>query len=279
MPNANMKSVMVTPRTFQVLWEASGRKPPSSKPLLEQRPIFLQLTDVSEADIERLEKAETKDEVKQILAVCLSIDQSDGFRKEIMADLYFHSYGFCSSCKLSPIKTSCFLSIMKIVLEEAVAKRLPSDGAFSLFKEWLLKHGVERPPKSVGIFDFEEIQKILDYVHNTFFRHYRLYLYVFMTHSSIAFRAEDRDVGLIVPSHSSPLPLLAASELEAKSQPEFAHLFAPEPEQAEGDRDKPEDRATIIKRKVDEGVKKLMERFENNLKDQDGKFSSLLEAQ
>jgi hypothetical protein len=243
------------------------------------------LTDVTEADIEHLEKAETKADVKKILSGCLDVDQSEGFRKDILADLHYHNYAFCLNCKLAPVKTSCFLSIMKVVLEESVAKRLLVEDAFQLFKDWLLKHGVERPPKSVGIFSFEEIQKIMEYVHNTFFRHYRLYMYVYMTHCNMAFRAEDLDVGIVVP-YSRPLPLPAASELEAKDQPEFAHLpaFLPtERDQTEAsmrnirDRDKPEERAVVIKRKVDEGVQQLMGRFEEKLKEQDAKFAALLQ--
>merc|ERR1719263_873524 len=223
------KETKATPRTLQGLWEASGRKNVTAKKI-DLKPIFLQLTDVSEADVDRLEKAETKMEVKQILSECLKVDQSEGFRKDILADLHYHNYAFCVSCKLTAKKTSCFLSIMKVVLEESVEKRLLVEDAFQLFKDWLLKHGVERPPKSVGIFSFEEIQKIMEYVHNTFFRHYRLYMYVYMTHCNMEFRAEDLDVGIVVP-YSRPLPLPITSELEAKDQPEFA--VANEREQAE----------------------------------------------
>merc|ERR1719502_1926618 len=210
-----------------------------------------------------------------ILTECLKVDQSEGFRKEILSDLHYHNYAFCVSCKLTPVKTSCFLSIMKVVLEESVERRLLVEDAFQLFKDWLLKHGVDRPPKSVGIFTFEDIKKIMEYVHNTFFRHYRLYMYVYTTHCNMAFRAEDLDVGVVVP-YSRPLPLPLAAELEAKDQPEFSHLFVPsEREQAEAtlrnirDRDKPEDVAVTIKRKVDEGVQRLMGSFEDKLKEQD----------
>jgi len=244
----------------------------------------LQLTDVQEADIERLEKAETKAEVKQILTECLKVDQSEGFRKDILADLHYHNYAFCVNCKLTPIKTSCFLSIMKVVLEDSVERRLLVEDAFWLFKDWLLKHGVDRPPKSVGIFSFEEIKKIMEYVHNTFFRHYRLYMYVYTTHCNMAFRAEELDVGTVVP-YSRPLVLPITAELDTKDQPEFAHLFvASERDQAEAtlrsirDRDKPEDRAVVVKRKVDEGVAQLMAKFEDKLKEQDARFAAVLET-
>jgi len=247
-----------------------------TKPAVVLKPIFLHWTDVLEADVDRLGKAETKAQVKQILAECLRIDESDGWRKDILADMHYHNYTFCVSCKLSPIKTSCLLSLMKAVLENAVPKRLAAKEAFQHFKDLLLKHGVERPPMSVGVFVYEDIQKILEYAHNTFFRHYRLYMYTYMTHCDMAFRAEDKNAGTSIPYHSLPLPLPMAFELEAESQPEFAHLFALEREQAAAERDKPEDRATVIKRKVDEGVQQLMRRFEEKLGEQDTKFSAAL---
>lgn len=275
--------MQVTPRTFQVLWEASGRKSPV-EPFDFGRPIFLRYTDVSEEDVARLAQAGSKTEVKSILKECMKVDQSEGFRTDILADLHYHNYAFCVKAELSPEKTSTFLSIIKVLLEEAVSKRLPEEDAFALFKDWLLKHGVERPPWSVGVFCFEEIKKIMEYVHNTFFRHYRLYMYVYMTHCTVDVRVDDKDLGVVVPP-TRPLKLKAAMEVDHKSQPEFAHLFMPsEREQAEAtlrsiqNRDKPEDRATIIKRKVDEGVAKLMEKFEEKLKEQDARFQTLMEG-
>jgi hypothetical protein len=38
---------------------------------------------------------------------------------------------------------------------------------------------VQRPPYSVGVFTLAEIKCINDYVLNGFFRHYKLYRYVF----------------------------------------------------------------------------------------------------
>jgi len=251
---------------------------------LALRPIFLQLTDLSEVDMESLHQAASKEAARQILSRCLKVDQSGGFRREIVADMHYHNYSFCRKCGMSAVKTSCFLSIMKALLEESVAQRLPVEAASALFLKWLLKHAVERPPKSVGVFSYEDVTRIKDHVHNTFFRHYRLYMYVYPPHCQMAFRAEDRNVGAVVP-YPEPLKMQVISEIEAKDQPEFAHLFVPsEREQAEAtlrnirDRDKPEDTALVIKRKVDEGVQKLMTTFEEKLKEQDARFQAMLEG-
>eukprot|EP00913_Durusdinium_trenchii_P016581 g15586.t1 len=118
----------------------------------------------------------------------------------------------------------------------------------------------DRPPprpRSVGIFSFDDVKSIVEYATNSFFRHYRLYMYAFMTHCDVCLR------------------------VDPTVQPELAHLFRPsEQEQAEAEmrrirsKQEPEDeRSAMIKQRVEEGVKKLMEDFETKLKEQDVYFS------
>merc|ERR1712232_1296612 len=154
-----------------------------------------------------------------------------------------------------------------------------------VFKSWLLKHSVERPPWSIGIFAFEDVQAITEYVHATFFRHYKLYMYTYMTRCDIDFHV-DRRGGAGFPPPRISAPLTSSCEADPKSQPEFAHLFKPsEHELAEAalrrlqePAEKPEDRSAMIKRKVEEGVKDLMDDFEKQLKEQDERFASMLEG-
>merc|ERR1719343_337563 len=115
---------------------------------------------------------------------------------------------------------------MKAVLEEAVSKRLAAEGAFDVCKQLLLKHGVERPPWSVGIFSFDDIKAIMDYVHNTFFRHYKLYMYAFMTHCDLSFSVNS-PVAFVAPPTMRPMALMMQDEVDPRAQPELAHLFKP----------------------------------------------------
>jgi len=247
------------------------------------RPVFLYYTDVTEADLARLVATESKTEVKSLLKDIMRIDQAEGFRMEILSDMHYHNYSFCVSRAFSAEKTSTLLSLMKLVLQEAISKRLTVDDAFEVFKEWLLKHSVERPPWSVGIFTFDDIKAIMDYVHNTFFRHYRLYMHVFMTHCDMTFHVDELRGG-VAPPPIRPLPMRVEDEVDPWAQPELAQLFRPELEQAEAAQraraaEAPvEDKAALIKRKVDAGVAKLMEKFEQMLQAQDDKFSKDLAA-
>jgi len=254
---------------------AKPKPPPSTKPL------FLKFHDLSEDDLNRIAAAESKSEARRLLKEGMRIDRAEGYRKEILGDLHFHNYVFCQSLGFGHDKTSTFLSIMKLLLEEASRERLTIEAAADVFKAWLLKHGVERPPKSIGVFSFEDVKSLTDYVHNTFFRHYQLYMYVYTTRCNLHVRIEPDNVATsaqVEPVISSRIakapPIVAEEEVDPSDQPELADLFKTEEvPQNEG----PEDRAAIIKRKVDEGIAKLMEQFEEQLKEQDGDFRQKLE--
>lgn len=256
-----------------------------AKQQMAKAPIFLYFTDVTEQDLARVAAADSKPEVKRLLAECMKIDEAEGFRYEILADMHYHNYTFCISRGFVPAKTSTLLSIMKRVLEESLSKRLEADKAFEEFKELLLRHGVERPPWSVGVFSFEDVQAIMQYVHNSFFRHYRLYTYAFMTRCDLKFSVDRRGYCVTQPA-LRPEVFIPADEVEACSQPEFAHLFKPsEAELAEAKlrelreaQAQVEEKSAKIKRKVDEGVARLMDGFKQKLKEQDDDFHAKLDA-
>mmetsp|Transcript_57391 Transcript_57391/g.92986 ORF Transcript_57391/g.92986 Transcript_57391/m.92986 type:complete len:295 (-) Transcript_57391:40-924(-) len=246
-------------------------------------PLFLYFADVTEADLARMAATGTKEVVRQILQECMKIDQPEGPRAEILLDLHYHNYSFCMSKGFPPEKTSTVLSMMKIVLEGAVRQRLTAEAAFDLFEDWLLKHSIERPPRSVGIFSFDDVKSIVEYATNTFFRHYRLYMYAFMTHCDVRLRVDEPGGGA-APLVIKPLPMRMQDEVDPMAQPELANLFRQsEEEMAEAEirrirelqeQQQEDPRAAMIKRRVAEGLKSLMENFEGKLKEQDERFTS-----
>lgn len=256
--------------------------PPKVKPTPSSKPLFLRFHDVTEEALTRMEAAQSRREVREILKECMKIDQAEGLRTEILADMHYHNFAFCQARGFSAEKTSTFLSVMRLVLEEAVSRRLTVDGALDVFKEWLLKHGVERSPYSIGLFPFDEVQALTEYAHNSFFRHYRLYMYVYMTHRDLDIRLDEEVVGLSSPPpRFAPLPALGEVDPQIlRELPVLAQFFTPEPSVADdtGKEDQPEDRAALVKRKVEEGTRKLMERFEEKLNEQDTRFQAALAA-
>jgi len=249
----------------------------------DMRPLFLYWADVSEADLATVAAAETKAEIRQLLKEYMKVDQPDELRAEVLTDMHYHNYSFCVSNSFPPEKTSTLLSVMKILLEDSVRLRLEPGDAFQLFQDWLLKHAVERPPRSVGIFSFDDVKSIVEYATNSFFRHYRLYMYAFMTHCDVCLRVGE-PLGGAKPSMLKSLPMTLESEVDPAQQPELAHLFRPsEQEQAEAEmrrlrsKQEPQDeRSAMIKQRVEEGVKRLMEDFESKLKEQDERFQTMM---
>ena len=51
--------------------------------------------------------------------------------------------------------------------------------SFQEFKNMLLYHSVERPPISAGIFEENDIDNIVQYILDSYYRHYRLFKYIF----------------------------------------------------------------------------------------------------
>lgn len=254
--------------------------PKQVKPPPVEEPLFLTFSDLTQASLGELAVAESKAEVKRLLSRFLAIDQDEGMRTEIMADMYYHLYAFCMSKGFTAEKASTLLSIAKTVLEAVVAERLPMEDAYNRYKRLLLDHCVQRPPRSVQVFTYEDARAITDYMHDTFFRHYRLYCYVYVTHCNLELLLK-RDPAALPPLDQGA-PLRKAQIVDPHEQPELAFLFGPsEEELAEAALRKaaagPEDRASIVKRKVDEGIKDLMGWFENELQEQDTRFTVQLQ--
>jgi hypothetical protein len=270
--------------------EKSGSKE-LVKPPPQKGPIFLYYADIGQEDLVRVANAKTKAEVRRMLQECLKIDEEEGFHTEILCDFHYHNYAFCVERGFTIDKISTFLSIMKHTLAEAVEKKLFASDAFDVFKRWLLKHSVERPPWSVGIFTHDDVKEITSYVHNTFIRHYQLYMYVYMVHCDIDVQAEYRSEGGF--AQTRPLqPLYAACEVGSKEADEMfmdtlrdlkvisKPELCPQPELQRHAEDEAVqgDRAAIIKRKVEEGVKELLAKFEDKLQEQDEMFRTMADG-
>lgn len=188
-----------------------------------ERQLFLVGADVSEADLAAIAAEPDKAHARAHLAACMDLDQDEGLPTEIVADLHFNNFLFCHSAKFSPEKTSCFLSIMKLVFQAMIDEWLSSAMTFDLLRMQLLRHSVPRPPWSIAVFSANDLQVLTDYVVNTFFRHFKLYQYVYVPHRQLHLRSRAaRFVSRIPPPH----PLTEEHLVDEKAQEELAHHFA-----------------------------------------------------
>ena len=54
---------------------------------------------------------------------------------------------------------------------------LPRDKAMVLFKTYLLRHSIQRPPHSLFVFNLNEVKAITEFVQQSFLKFYSMYQY------------------------------------------------------------------------------------------------------
>merc|ERR1712118_29667 len=234
--------------------------------------------DMTEEHLTQIEKITSKCDIKNMLHSCMNVDQSEGYRTEILKEFHFHNYSFCKTQGFTAEKTSTFLSIMKVMFEEVCLIKLQMDDAFNFFKGWLLKHSVQRPPFSVGVFTFEDVKATTEFVHNTFFRHYKLWMYAYVTHRDVELRIRADD---LVPPAPKVASLKGSAIVDPKEQPELRSLLEhAEALNAEMSAQQQavnyETKAEKVKRVLESRIGDLMKNFEDQLKEQDERLMSQL---
>ena len=89
---------------------------------------------------------------------------------------------------------SAFFSLMRVLLQETQRQQYSLEECFACFQRLVLQHSVHRPPFSVEIFSQEDVENITSYVLSTFFRHYKLYSYVFLHKQEVDFYRQFMDL-------------------------------------------------------------------------------------
>lgn len=151
---------------------------------------------LSEEVVVTLNTTYDADEVKKMLAAALGIDGREDYtegQREVIVDFFFYCFAFTKEAGFTPLKACTFLSIVKVVLDndQAVPESGPAGDAikasFESFKALVLSHGVERPPHSAGVFCVDDVSRIVEYMLNAYFRHHKLYRYLFTSrlHTSL----------------------------------------------------------------------------------------------
>lgn len=250
-------------------------------------PLFLTWAYLSPGDLDEIANMKSKTTVRERLSECLGIDKDEGFPTEILRDFHYQNYNFCNSSGLGPEKTAAFISIMKMVQEESITRRLGVQEAFDeLFKPWVLKHGVQRPPFSIGVFTFEDIRLLTEYATGTFFKHYGLYQYAYSSHRELDLQVMPSGCSPAMPPHSD---MSIDNEVEnPEDVPELAFVFQEEKEKKtremcdamleELERDQRlGERGQEVKNVLERKLGDMMKRFDAKLQVQDEKFQTLVD--
>ncbi|KAF4666616.1 hypothetical protein FOL47_004005 [Perkinsus chesapeaki] len=102
-----------------------------------------------------------------------------------VVDLFLMFARFCQQKDFTEVKASTLLSIIRETYSQAMLHRMDVSTAFFLFRRLILKHSVQRPPVSIRVFTLEEVKAITCFAANTFFSHYKLYIYINMPHRQL----------------------------------------------------------------------------------------------
>jgi len=121
--------------------------------------------------------------------------------------LLFSLNSFCKETGFQPAKTSTFLAIAKRIIDADNSSNSPArtmKSSFLEFKELLLSHAVERPPHNACVFSVDDVSSATEYMLNAYFRHYKLYQYIFTSRLQVTL-VQTSPHGVEEPSKHPPL--------------------------------------------------------------------------
>ncbi|XP_010970750.2 cilia- and flagella-associated protein 119 [Camelus bactrianus] len=129
----------------------------------------------------RLEKTANVEEMREVLAELLGLTcPEQSLRDAITLDLFSHVLIFCRQQGFSLEQTSTACALLQDLHKACIATPLGNvEECYRYFTSVLFCHGVRRPPFSINLFKEEQLLALADYVVNTYFRHFKLYKYVF----------------------------------------------------------------------------------------------------
>lgn len=136
---------------------------------------------------------------RDLLAKFSGISDPKNTKSAITLDLYVHALQYAQEQRFADDKTSGFFSIVKSVHMKSIEERLTVERSFEYFKDLMLYHSVQRPPYSVGLFTLGEMQRAMQWMLDTYYRHYKLYMYTFTDRVTMS-------VVTVHPSDSVELP-------------------------------------------------------------------------
>ncbi|XP_036597004.1 coiled-coil domain-containing protein 189 [Trichosurus vulpecula] len=148
-------------------------------PLPQPRICLWKYLDVHSMDL--LEKTTTLEEMQELLAELLGLGKTDRSPREaVILDMFCHTLIFCRQQHFSPEQTSAACALLQDLHKACIATPLGNvEDCFRFFTSLLFCHGVRRPPFSIDLFGEEQLLSLSDYIINTYFRHFKLYKYVF----------------------------------------------------------------------------------------------------
>lgn len=136
---------------------------------------------ISEEETKDLHSTVGRADVERKLLKYLHLDVNlTPERQQVLGNHLFYAFAYAKNAGLSLPEIATYLSIIKTVFETDVEDGYKSmDESFDLFKKLLLLHSVDRSPLSIKVFEQDQVMGLVDNMTDTYFRHYRMYQYIF----------------------------------------------------------------------------------------------------
>ncbi|XP_076616834.1 cilia- and flagella-associated protein 119 [Chaetodon auriga] len=196
-------------------------------------------TDVSYHDMEEIDRMQSVRDLESALCSVFALDLPEP-KRGVVLELYVQTVLFSRERSFRKEQTSALLSIVRSVHEANIETPLNNiEQCFKYCKELLLCHSVRRPPFSINLFSSDEVTCILNYIYNSYVRHYKLYKYIFtpqvkldlsLTYSGIP----DQDEPTMEDSYAPDVENVMEKEVEAVpktgSSPQTQEASIAEPE-------------------------------------------------
>ncbi|KAM5197915.1 cilia- and flagella-associated protein 119 isoform 2-T2 [Hipposideros larvatus] len=226
----------------------------------------------------RLEKTANTEDLMEALAELLGLGfPQRGLRDAITLDLFSHALIFCRQQSFSLEQMSAACALLQDLHQACVATPLGNvEECYRYFTSVLFCHGVRRPPFSINLFKEEQLLALADYVVNTYFRHFKLYKYVFTPQVRL-------DLSLTYVGLQPPQLSLEETEKEGSKEAEERAVTQQEeePETAEEPEQEPSQVAilcTYIKSQLNKELVQLQQLVEERLQASEERLSSKLTA-
>uniref|UniRef100_H0VX90 Cilia and flagella associated protein 119 n=1 Tax=Cavia porcellus TaxID=10141 RepID=H0VX90_CAVPO len=235
-------------------------------PLPQPRICMWKYLDIH--SMHQLEKTASVEEMREVLAKLLEIGWPEqSLQDAITLDLFSHALIFCHQQGFSMEQTSAACALLQDLHKACVATPLGNvEECYRHFTTALFCHGVRRPPFSIDLFKEEQLLALADYVVSTYFRHFKLYKYVFTPEVRL-------DLSLTYMGLQPPKPWP-----ESKTE-EQAAIQQEEPETVAQSEQEPSQVCvlrTYIKTQVNKELGQLQKLVEEQLKASEERLSSKL---
>lgn len=101
-------------------------------------------------------------------------------QEKILLDLHYYAIKFAIENNFSKVQLSSFVSIIRSL--HIMNQETPFDNyeqILEYFHKSIICHSVNRPPFCVDIFNGQTVPIVVNYITDTYLRHYKMYKYAF----------------------------------------------------------------------------------------------------